>query len=152
VRQERRSSTASLRVDFSGVWDRQADDSEKMMSTVMQSQGDVLKSTHEISMDSPALSSFQIIESSAKTNIERTYQIGGDFIETSLDDKVYKEKCFWLGDALVIQRLSLTNDVEITLTRFLENDRIRLVTVRKNLNTGDNTESVSFFTKRVEIN
>jgi len=147
-RPERQASTSSLRVDFSGVWERQTDNTEKMMSSVMQSHAGVMNSTHTITMDAPTLSTFQIVETSSKTNVERNFQIGGDAIEVSQDDKTYKEKCYWLGEALVVQRLSVTNDVEIVITRFLEKDRMRLVTVRKNLHTGDNTESVSFFTKR----
>lgn len=147
----RQASTSSLRVDFSGVWERQADDSEKMMTSVMQAGGGVIssamKSTHAITMDAPALSTFQMVETTSKSRVDRSYNIGGDYIETSHDDKPFKEKCYWLGDALVIQHLSLANDVEVVLTRYLENDRLRLVTVRKNLHTGDTTESVSFFTK-----
>ena len=144
-----RQVSSSLRVDFSGVWERHAEDSEKMMSTVMQSgdKANVMQSTHAITMDAPLLSTFQLVETSPKSRADRSYNIGGDYIETSVDGKAFKEKCYWLGDALVIQRLSLANDVEITLTRYLENTRLRLVTVRKNLNTGDNTESVSFFTR-----
>ena len=145
----RQRSTTSLRVDFSGVWERQADDGEKMMSSVMQSKEVLTKAIHTITMNPPELNSFNIVEKSTKTNIsvERSYEIGGDYIETTYDDKAFKEKCYWLGDALVIQKLSLANDVEIVITRFAEGDQIRLVTVRNNLNTGDKTESVAFFTR-----
>ena len=145
----RQASTSSLRVDFSGEWERRADDSEKMASTVMTSPGSLMASTtHTISMNPPALSVFEIKETWQNNTSQRKYDIGGDSIETEYNDKQFKEKCYWLGDALVVQKLSQANDFEILVTRYLEDDRIRLVTVRKNLNTGDTTESVSFFTKK----
>jgi hypothetical protein len=125
-----------------------------MMSTVMKSTGaGVVKATHAITMNAPALSSFQIVETSSSTMTsggERSYDIGGGYIETSYDNKAFREKCYWLGEALVIQRVSLANDFEMIITRYLEKDRLCLVTVRKNLNTGDTTESVSFFTNNKE--
>jgi hypothetical protein len=56
----------------------------------MQSQNVAMTSSHVIKMNSPELSSFHIIETSAKTSVQRAYEIGGDYIETIYDDKAGK--------------------------------------------------------------
>ena len=102
-----------------------------------------MKLTHTITMKE---SSFELKEVGGPLNNISKLCIGADdFVDVTLMKKKYREKAFWEGDVLVIQRVHVDNDHEMVLRRYLEGtngETIRLVSLHRNLKNGQEVEAL----------
>lgn len=156
---KKRSLSSSLRVDISGVWTRQ----DGMGSSGAASSGFLggfssVAVSHVITMDPPFYSGVRIQENNGPLSADYSYRIGADYISTVVNKRKFIERCYWEGEALVQKRIPESRDYELIMKRYLEDapsvggttvarkdSRLRLVTVKKNLKTGDETETIQFF-------
>eukprot|EP00604_Paraphysomonas_vestita_P000457 CAMPEP_0174826044 /NCGR_PEP_ID=MMETSP1107-20130205/43438_1 /TAXON_ID=36770 /ORGANISM="Paraphysomonas vestita, Strain GFlagA" /LENGTH=733 /DNA_ID=CAMNT_0016058409 /DNA_START=2773 /DNA_END=4974 /DNA_ORIENTATION=- len=159
----KRMLSMTLKVDLSGVWVRvdgmgtNGTSTKTIFSTFGSSQV-----THTITMDPPFYSGVRIVESGGPINTDYTFEFGGDYVPTVVNGKKFLERCYWEGEAMVQRRVPETRDYELVMKRYLESPnmglggktsigkkdfKLRLVTVKTNLKTGDETETIQFFKK-----
>lgn len=154
----KRVLSMSLRVDLSGVWQRvDAAGSKGIFGSFSSTQ-----MVHTITMDPPFYSGVRIQEIGGPINSDYTFELGGEYTPTIINGKKFLERCYWEGEALVQKRVPETRDYELVMKRYLEtpnmglgsrtavgkkDSKLRIVTVKINLATGNETETIQFFKK-----
>lgn len=146
-------SSGINRPDFTGVW-RRTNTSNYESFIGAQGAGFVQRKlaasmalTHTIDMTD---SSLRLREVGGPLNKDTFYDIGSSsWIETEIVKRKFKEKCFWEGEVIVIHRIHILNDFELILKRYLEDAgrTVRLVSLHRNLGTGQEVEAISMFSK-----
>lgn len=150
-----RAKSAIARVDFSGVWKRtntvnfDAFVGAQGAGYVQRKLAASMALTHTITMDPPFYSGVRIMKKGGPLDIDNSYAFGAEPKLTKIVKRTFYDTCYWEGEALVLRRLHEDKSFELILKRYLEDDgnAIRLVSVHHNIKTGEQVESISFFSK-----
>lgn len=107
----KRVLSTSVRVDFSGVWKRMT---AKNVESFIGAQGGgfvqrklaaSMALQHTITMDPPFFTGVRIHEKGAgPIDFDNSYHIDGSAVESQVLKRTFVDKCYWEGEALVIQR------------------------------------------------
>ncbi len=73
---------------------------------------------HTIAMDDNCLA-LRLLEKGGPLDLDNSYTIGNDFQDSVILKKKFKDRVYWLGDALVLHRIIEGNVYELIMTRFL---------------------------------
>lgn len=103
---------------------------------------------HTISMDSERRA-LRLKEAGGPLNIDNTYTMGNDFIKTTILKNTFKDKAYWNGTSIIIQRVVDDGTFELIMTRSLEDDgnQIVLTSLHRDLTTMVETVATSWFSK-----
>jgi hypothetical protein len=131
--------------DLSGIWKRSSGTFDNV-STNSSVAVSTLTFTHIISM---TLNQIRIQEFGGTLKMEdSTYTIDSqEYIKTTYMKKLYRSRCYWEGETLVMHRINVSDSYELLIKRDLEEKGtiIRLVSIYRNVVTGEEAESMSIF-------
>lgn len=143
------------RPDMSGVWKRtNTTNFDNFVGAqgagfVQRKLAASMALVHTITMNPPHMSGLQLQEKGGPLDVCNLYHIGAAPKGVKLLKKMYMDSVMWEGDALVLKKVHEHGDHEMIMKRYLEDDNqvIRLVSIHHNLNTGEEVEGISFFSK-----
>eukprot|EP01038_Epipyxis_sp_PR26KG_P013309 gene13309-17831_t len=163
-----------IKIDYSGEWHRTnamnigaINSSSNTGNFNLQQKLEAnIKVVHFITMNPPSLSTFRLREINGSVSYDNLYKIGEDYVDELLSNKRCRTRCYWESNTLVLHRINLDDSFELVFKRFLESSSenspsissntnkrnatsaiLRLVTTRRSLVTGEETESMALFEK-----
>ena len=103
---------------------------------------------HTIRMDAMR-TAMHLTEKGGPIDLDNTYTIGNDFQDSKILERTFRDKAYWMGDALVLHRVVVTGEFELVLTRTLSDEEGELVlkSVHRNLENMHETEATTWFVR-----